>query len=494
MIAQAPRWLVLLALAFAVRAIALGNPVLHVDEEFYFLVGQRWAEGALPYVDIWDRKPVGLFLIYLLPGALGLPGGIWLYQLLALGCAVGTALIVASLADRAGWQRGALFGAAAYLLWINLIEGQGGQSPIFYNLLIAGATWLIAPRGNDAASPGRRIRYGLAAMALVGVALQIKTSVVFEGMFFGLWLLWRERQRPLWHVAGYAAVLVALALLPTAIAWGSYRAIGHEAEWVFANITSILQRVPDPPGERFGNLAKLLLITSPMLAMAVLARAVRPGATAERATADWLFGWGAVAVAAVLGFGTWFDHYALPMLVPLSVLAAGFLGHHRTGLRIAIPLLAFVAVGGQALLSVKRINRGGQAQAVALARAIGVGPGCLYVYSSTPMLYALADRCTLTRFQFPAHLPRRREAGALGVDEAAEIDRIFMARPGAVVMQPAYDGERPELRARVLGHLARGGYRRAAVLPLGNLKITVWKPATQATSDATPPSRASISD
>lgn len=489
----APRWLVLLAVAVATRAITFGNPVLHVDEEFYFLVGQRWADGAIPYVDIWDRKPIGLFLIYWLPGAIGPPWGIWLYQTMALACVVGTALIIASLATRAGWRRGAVPGAIAYLVWITLIEGQGGQSPVFYNLLMAGAAWLVAPRGDDGAEPGRRLRYGFAAMALVGLALQVKTSVVFEGLFFGLWLMWRERGRPAVALA-YGAALALLAALPTAAAWASYRAIGHEADWVYANITSILERVPDPPGERFGNLAKLLLITSPMLAMAVLARAVRAEEGAERRTADWLFAWAAVAVSAVLGFGTWFDHYALPMLVPLSVLAAGFLGAHRTGMRIAIPLLLFVGVGGQALLSVKRVNRGGQAQALALGRAIGVGPGCLYVYSSTPALYTLSPRCALTRYQFPAHLPRKREAGALGVNEASEIDRIFAARPGAVVMQPAYDGERPEIRAHVLAHLRRDGYRRTALLPLGNLRISVWKPGRQATAASTTPSRASISD
>ncbi|MGJ3625795.1 hypothetical protein AB5I41_00100 [Sphingomonas sp. MMS24-JH45] len=32
--------------------------------EYYLLVGDRLFHGALPYVDVWDRKPVGLFLVF----------------------------------------------------------------------------------------------------------------------------------------------------------------------------------------------------------------------------------------------------------------------------------------------------------------------------------------------------------------------------------------------------------------------------------------------
>ena len=54
----------LLAFAFLVRAQTFGNPVLGFDEQFYLLVGDRMLHGAIPYVDIFDRKPIGLFLIY----------------------------------------------------------------------------------------------------------------------------------------------------------------------------------------------------------------------------------------------------------------------------------------------------------------------------------------------------------------------------------------------------------------------------------------------
>lgn len=125
-VAALPRWLVLLGVALLVRAATFGNPVVHVDEEFYFLTARTMLEGALPYVDVWDRKPIGLFLVYLPAAALGMPLGIWAYQAMALGCVVATALLVARLADRAGWSRGALPAAIAYVLWLNFLDGARG--------------------------------------------------------------------------------------------------------------------------------------------------------------------------------------------------------------------------------------------------------------------------------------------------------------------------------------------------------------------------------
>jgi hypothetical protein len=62
--AGAPSWLVfsgLLAFALLMRGQTFNDPVLGFDEQFYLLVGDRMLHGAVPYVDIFDRKPIGLF-------------------------------------------------------------------------------------------------------------------------------------------------------------------------------------------------------------------------------------------------------------------------------------------------------------------------------------------------------------------------------------------------------------------------------------------------
>ena len=59
-------------MVIAARAQTFGNPVIGYDEQVYLLVGDRMIHGAIPFVDIFDRKPIGLFLIY---GAIRLLGG-----------------------------------------------------------------------------------------------------------------------------------------------------------------------------------------------------------------------------------------------------------------------------------------------------------------------------------------------------------------------------------------------------------------------------------
>ena len=185
-LSRATPW-ILLAVTLTTRAQTFGNPLLGFDEQFYLLVGDRMAHGgALPFIDIFDRKPVGLFLIYAATRLLGGEGTLQ-YQLVAAVFAFATALVIAGVARRFADGAGALAGAIAYLVWLALLSGEGGQAPVFYNLpvlLAAAATMRLVGR-DDAPS----IRAGASPMLLVGLAMQIKYTVLFEGMFLGLALL-----------------------------------------------------------------------------------------------------------------------------------------------------------------------------------------------------------------------------------------------------------------------------------------------------------------
>lgn len=461
-------WLLLIALA--ARAMTFGNPIVGVDEEFYYTAGRMMARGGWPYIDLWDRKPIGLFLIYWLPGHWPPPIGVLVYQAMALAAVVATALLIGRLAGRAGWERGGLIAGILYILWLDLADGQGGQSPVFYNLFMAGAA-LLTPATGDA----RRRRRSLAAMLLVGAALQVKYAAVFEGIAFGLWLLaieWRAGRR--WAgVAALAPPLIAAALLPTAAACAAYVAAGHGDAFIFANFTSILLRHGDPVGEALGNLTTDLLLLAPLLAMAIAA----PWRQAEGEAAAFLRLWLVAALIGFLAFGSWFNHYTLPVMLPAACCAAGFVAQRRHGVAIAgvVALSAFVA--GQIVLQAERRTRGTPAQFARLVAAIGRGPGTLYVYNGTTMFYVSTDRTAPTRYLFPTHLMLARERGAVGVDQAAEVDRIFATRPAIVVMQTPEDGEDVAQRRRAMGHLA-AGYTAYATLPLGNKRFTLYRART----------------
>lgn len=475
--AQLPRWSILLLAAVVVRALTFGNPVVHVDEEFYFVTAQQMLHGAVPFVDVWDRKPVGLFLIYLLPAAFGVPAGIWVYQAMALACVVGTAMLIARLAEKAGWERGALVSALLYLFMINFADGQGGQAPVFYNLLMAWAFLLVVPKPTDESGDRRRIHRGTLAMLIVGVAMQVKYSVVFEAMFLGIWLMWREMRlgTSIAHILRRGCLWAAAVWLPTLVVWAVFILMGHGEAWFYANFGSIVDRLSDPPLVLLRAFLKIALILGLLLIVSGLSRHVPVKDPSEHPVRALFFGWLIAAVIGLLVFGSWFNHYALPVLVPASLCCAGYLGGTAFGRKWLAPAMLLAAgLGGEYTAWSAKWHRGNAEQLEALADGIGKGSGCMYVYSGNAILYSYTGRCTVTPWIFPSHLSRERENGALGVDQLEEINRIFANPPEIVVMRPAYYGERMEAHRLAVQRMDALGYRLRGRWPLGDLYISVY--------------------
>lgn len=443
--------LLLLAVALAARCAQFGNPVVQVDDEFYLLVGDRMLHGAPPFVDIWDRKPVGLFLLYAGMRALG-GDGVLAYQLVATVFAAATGFVIARTARRMTGAHGAAAAGVVYILYLGVLGGEAGQSPVFYNLLVACAGLLIVRAIDRPAFDARALALASVAMLAMGLSLQIKYSSVFEGMFFGCLLLWnaqRSGMRPL-PLAAAAAGWIALALLPTMLAWAAYAAIGHGDAFVQANFLSILDRRGDGAAPIGRRLFWMIALLAPLLLAAWLAR----GSVGKQAAVPRRFVelWAAAAIGGVVLFGTFFDHYALPLLVPLCIAAAPLFGDPRAGLRLEAPGVQWFVPASVVLMivataiSVPTINdnrraRGFGPQVAAMAGVIRplLGNGCLFVFHGEPALYRLTGSCLPTRWPFPNHLNYTREAPAIGGDPLAEIRRIMATRPPVVVI-----GTRPE--------------------------------------------------
>lgn len=434
-VSSRPAIAALLALAaLALRCWDFGNPVIHVDEQYYLLVGDRMLHGALPYVDIWDRKPIGLFLIY--AGIRLLPGdGILAYQLVATGFAAATAWCVwrgARMIDAA--PLGALAAGVAYLISASLLGGRGGQSPVFYNLLMAAAMLLVLrlPRLADRRAVGAIMASGAVACLLAGLAIQIKYTPVFEGAFFGLVHLWylRRAGASLGLTAVAALVWMAIGAAPSLVVIGFYQGLGartFDAFW-FANVTSIFLR-PGYPIEQL--LMRLLGIFAQLLPLMVAgAYGWRVRAQGPLARETWLATlWIASALTGFAAIGTFFDHYALPLVAPFAMLAAPTLGR---GWRLAASALAI----GLAILLVRgaiRPNDAHGAREVARLVALNSRGACPYVFIGDTITYRLAETCLPTAYAFPNLLAYTTEQGATGIDEGAEVRRILNQRPPVIL-------------------------------------------------------------
>jgi hypothetical protein len=426
--------LILAIVAAILRAPDFGNPVIHVDEQYYLLVGHHMLHGAVPYIDIWDRKPIGLFLIF--AGIQLLPiDAIWAYQIAATAAAAVTAWVVWRAAQRCGAEAiGALAAAAAYLIWLPLLGGRGGQSPVFYNLFVAMAA-LITLHLPERAKAGQRaaiLGWGVIACLLGGIAIQTKYTPAIEGAFFGCMHLWYFRRAGgRWIALIGAGTLWAFAgLAPSLAAAGWYWSLGPNAfhAFWFANVTSIFLRASYPWDQLAMRLLGIVASLSPLIVSAVVAWYWRTRASlAEAALVG--FGWLAAAIGGFLLIGTFFDHYALPLVAPLTVIAARALGRSS---RLMIATLAL----GLTLNVVERgikSNDGNGARAVADVVRRNSQGGCPYVFIGDTITYQLADACLPTAYAFPNMLSYATEEGATGIDEAAEVRRILANRPPVIV-------------------------------------------------------------
>lgn len=448
-----------LVVALLVRGGTLGFPVIHIDEQFYLLVGDRMLHGALPFVDIWDRKPVGLFLLYAAIRLLG-GTGILQYQLVALGFAAATSLVIYRIAREVASRPGAWWAGIAYQLYLSTFLCFGGQAPVFYNLFVALAG-LGMLRIHTDRDRSRLFVHGLAVMALIGVALQIKYTVVFEGAAFGLALIWHAR-RAQWQplaIAGAALAWCVMALLPTIAACAYYAAIGHGRDFMQANFLSIFGRHEDFSSSLFRLFKEMLALTPAWVAIFVVPRYVPAPRATSRPALNFLRYWGVAAMLGFLIFGTWYDHYVAPLLVPVMALCAPALGREKQYRWVTIFMIT-VAMIAATVVTIFNTRRHGTAEQVDRAAAMiraATGDGCLYINEGDPVLYHLSGACFATRYVFPNHLNGMVDVNALGVNASVEVARIMASRPRAVVMtvRPSAMPVNWETRAMIFKDLAR---------------------------------------
>jgi hypothetical protein len=218
-----------------------------------------------------------------------------------------------------------------------------------------------------------------------------------------------------------------LGIAPTAAVVAFYNSQGTDAfqAFWFANFASVALRRGYPAAKIVARLAGTMAQLSPFIICAVIAWRPPPRSP-ELVLA---FGWLGAALVAFAMIGAFFDHYALPLTVPLAMIASLALGRHRAA-RIGIGIVGVILATFH--LATEPDDR---ASAFAVARVMAANDGseCPYVFAGDSVLYYLAHACLPTAYAFPSTLAYEPERGATGIDEAAEVRRIMGHRPPVVV-------------------------------------------------------------
>ncbi|MCJ2185463.1 hypothetical protein [Novosphingobium beihaiensis] len=469
-----PAWyaLVLLAIGVALRASTFGDPNLHVDEVFYQTVGIAMHHGAIPYVDVWDRKPWGLFFCYYLIAFLS--SAPLAYQLVATVFAAATAWVIARIASQWSTPRAGLFAGIVYLLWLDRLQGFGGQGPVFYNLFMVLAGWLVF-RSQSRLQAGHVPATVPTAMLLAGIAITFKPTAFFESCFFGLYcalLLYRSplQRGPLaTNVAGWMALGAAPAL--TISAW--YWLHGYWHIYWQAMFLSNLHK----PSFLYADTMRALvtfIILAPIITVATLSLATWHGGS--RRFVGW---WVLAALLGLISVPNFYMHYSLPLLVPLSLCTAAFFQRRATGPAALIALTLWSLQTSHAFdFQHTRQSKQAMHDLATAIRAHDTG-GDLFVVDGPPQLYVLTGHRFPTPLVFPHHLGHLIEKDLSHLSTLGETRRVLGLKPGIIVMpdKPRQDPPNMEVIDAVNAYIAAHCRKVASIETpdlLTSARMNVW--------------------
>ena len=314
-----------------------------LDAAVFSVVGERVASGALPYVDIFDHKPPGLYLMIAAGQLLGGSIGAWkVAWILSVGSVALTGVIVADTLRHLGW-RGAAWAAgalcAAELASFPLALGGGlGETAAVLPAAAALRLVLVGPR-----NPNRRLGAGLLAGLAAAISLQaapvlLATLIADAVRSHPLQISLRGRiVGSLWVATGAAATWAILVVMlgsagATAAAFNAI--VGYNE--AYRNVAGMDDGIA-------AEATHAVLVLGPLTVAAVagLPRALRRGPMRAAALAS--LAWLGSSLVYIAIQGRLEIHYTTLMVVPLALLAAPALHLTIRGTRAAVVRTALLA-------------------------------------------------------------------------------------------------------------------------------------------------------
>jgi hypothetical protein len=387
-----------------------------LDSSVFVLLGSRIRDGSMPYRDLWDHKPPGVYVLNAL-GLIPLPGVdpwlvSWLLTLVFTGAGLllMNALLRRCLSSRAAcaWSLVFCVGVASFPMALG-----GGLTESFALLPLVAALWLIAFRPRNwetAAAIGCTLGCaGLLSLQALPVAVPLAVAATWgEGGAPG-------KARRLMAVVG-GGLVSPLAVLAWIVVGGAAGAAGDQIiAYNVAYRASGSQLV-----DMLAPTGLLLACFVIPVGAGIVQMARRPQETIR---IDWIcLAWTIVYSAYVLFQGRIFLHYLILLLPPLIWLAGRGIQPAWAGARSRDPNLRSLSIGllsaaaavflisGYAavhFVDVTTTESASERQPVVAAagwiQANTPGRATLFVWGDQTDLYLEADRVPASRYveEFP---------------------------------------------------------------------------------------------
>lgn len=444
----APRisYLLFGALLTGLTVIALAPGLLgsSLDGGVYALVGGRIAAGDLPYLDVWDHKPPGIYLVNALGDLVSGSAGWWqVAWVISVAAVVLTSVVVSDTLRRVGWRRSAwVAGACCAVALASFPLARGGG--LTETLAVLPAAFAIRLVGVGPLTSHRTLAAGLCVGVAMATSLQAAPVLVAAfavviarehgaGTRSTLWRL-------AWVAVGAGMVWTALlAVLGTAGATPAAAIALIRYNAAFA----VLGGRDDP---FVGEAVHAILVLSPLAIAAVLGLGRSIGSPRLRPLAVGSLVWIVASAAFILVQGRMELHYLAPLAVPLSLLLPGGLPGRRHARRLGLAgagmaaSLLVAAASVSILLIATETAMGLEVRSRQAARDQGVASwigshsavdGTLFVWGNRPQLYTLAQRDPASQYVYllPLLTP-----GFTSQDMVSDVVAGWQQEPPAVIV------------------------------------------------------------
>lgn len=429
--------LLFLVLGVLLRLLSFSDSVIDHDESTYAVIANSLLQGKHFFADVWDTKPIGIFLVF--AGIIKIAGQSVEALRLTAALSIGLTAWFLYLSGRKLGKSNSLsmFSGLAYILMCSVHQWNfAANTEIFFNLTTVAGLWiLLDSKGNS--------RYLLGGLVL-GMGFLIKHFVVADilAIWIALFFLlpsvgkgkWPSRFIPLslWMGLGFSLPFLLSA------AWFFYQGLWQD--FVFANFVLPRNYVSEArPGKALQYFSEFHLIYFPLVLM--LFAAIFKGK--DRPLARFAALWYGLVWLMILLPGKYFHHYYFQLLPVLSlgVLAfpgsaprtEAFLQKYR---RMFFPALMALFIAWNTLLQYRQfILRPDYPREMANFLEERMEETDRLYCNGAMVIHFLLDEPVLHKYIHPTLLSKKEHREAAGIDRDLVLQSVVGQQPEWLVIE-----------------------------------------------------------
>ncbi|MEB3342358.1 glycosyltransferase family 39 protein [Okeania sp.] len=503
-----------LLLSFFLRFWTLFVSVLDKDESIYILIADSLLNNNLPYIEIWDTKPPGIFILFSL-AMLILGNSIVSIRILSIIATTFTSyflyMIGRNIDEKQGEKIGLLAGSL-YGIFSLHNDGTAANAEILFAPFVTGAFLLLFQ--NQKLSNIKVFLIGI----ILGMGMQIKYLVIMDVLalvLLGSWLKKAELNKREYGKAinnlsaltkgnfslvfnhltfsllRFYLILGAGIILPAIIIGTIYHFSGYFDEYIYATLmanskyigilnfswSDFLNRLIK---QILGNiLLWLCFFWSPIYLFVFARKKLR-----QERNLIYLFLWFCCAFLAVLLSKRFYNHYFLQLLPPLSLISgyviikSVYLPQKQFNPHIILFLILIYPFGqaGYNKLtknwefiyyrSIQKIDTWDDREAL-IAKYLRErikSTDYIYVVNYQPIIYYLVPTKIPTKYAFPSVLTALSQI--LPIDPLQELDKIMAKNPSYILLAEK-DNIAPEYRNMLNQYLKANYFRETTIKNVG---------------------------